>query len=186
MSFEDRCRSMITEHEGCISHMYLDPRGFVTVAVGQLLAKVEAAQELAFVKRDSGAPAAAADIARDYQTVKQQAPGKSASFYKPYTRLDLPESAMNALFDKRIEVFEADLRADFPDYDSFPDAAKLGLMDMVFNLGNAGLVDKFPSLTSAARAHDWVTCANECHRRGIGNERNEMTKKLFEEAAAPA
>ncbi len=65
MSFENRRQSMIIENEGCVAHMYLDSRGFVTVAVGLLLDTVEAAQ-------------------------------------------------------------------------------KLALMDMVFNLGNAGLVDKFP------------------------------------------
>jgi len=36
MSFEEQRRSMIREGEGSIPHMYLDTRGLVTVAVGQL------------------------------------------------------------------------------------------------------------------------------------------------------
>ena len=175
---------MIKECEGSISHMYLDTKGFVTVAVGQLLRTVEAAQELGFVHRDTGDLATAAEIAQEYESVKQQPAGRIASFYKQFTKLDLPELAINALLDKRIEGFEAGLRADFPDYDSYPDDAKLGLMDMVFNLGNTGLVDKFPTFTKAAREKDWATCAKECERRGIGDRRNEMTKKLFEDEAA--
>lgn len=164
--------------------MYLDTRGFVTVAVGQLLATVEDAQELAFVHRETGAPAAAAEIAQDYHSVKQQPAGKTASFYEPFTILDLPEHEIDGLLNQRIEDFEAGLRADFPDFGGYPEAARLGLMDMVFNLGNDGLVNKFPTFTQAARTHNWTICARECHRRGISDERNEMTAKLFEEAAA--
>lgn len=184
MSFEERCRSMIIEEEGRIAHMYLDTRGFVTVAVGQLLRTVEAAQQLAFVHRDTGDPADTAEIAHDYQAVKQQLPGKIASFYKRFTRLDLPEHEIDTLLNQRIGDFEAGLQTDFPDFGDFPESAKLGLMDMVFNLGNAGLVNKFPTFTKAARAHNWAICALECHRRGISEARNEMTKKLFEEAAS--
>ncbi len=180
MSFEDKRRSMIKEGEGSISHMYLDTKGFVTVAVGQLLRTVESAQELGFVDRATGESATAAEIAQDFESVEQQEAGRVASFYKPFTKLDLPEPAINALLDERIQGFETGLRADFPVYDDYPENAKLGLMDMVFNLGNAGLVNKFPTFAKAAREQDWPTCAKECRRRGIGDHRNEMTKRLFE------
>ncbi len=116
--------------------------------------------------------------------MNRQTADRIASFYKQFTKLDLPELAINALLDKRIEGFEAGLRSDFADYDSYPNNAKLGLMDMVFNLGNAGLVNKFPTFTKTAREKDWATCAKECERLGIGDRRNEITKKLFEGEAA--
>ena len=80
------------------------------------------------------------------------------------------------------EEFEEGLQSNFQEYGSYPDEIRLGLIDMAFNLGNAGLVDKFPIFTKAARVKDWATCANECRREGIGDHRNEMTKKLFEES----
>lgn len=184
MSFKAQRRSMIKEGEGIISHMYLDTRGFVTVAVGQLLKTVEAAQELDFVHRDTAQPAGAAEIAEDYASVKRQEAGKIASQYRQFTKLDMPGPAIDALLDKRIEDFEKGLQRDFPQYDSYPDAAKLGLMDMVFNLGNKGVVNKFPTFTRAARSQDWATCARECRRVGISDHRNQMTRELFEEAAA--
>ncbi len=183
MNFDERRRAMIKEGEGSIAHMYLDTRGFVTVAVGQLLRTVDDAQELDFVHRDTGQPAGAPEVAQDYASVKHQEPGRVASYYRQFTTLELPEPAIDALLDIRIEGFEKGLRSDFPRYDSYPDAAKLGLMDMVFNLGNAGVVNKFPTFTRAARSQEWVTCARECRRVGIGDHRNEMTRKLFEQAA---
>ena len=136
--------------------------------------------------REHGNPATAAEIRQDYQSVEQQPRGRVASFYKQFTKLDLPEDAIDKLLDKRVDEFEAGLRGDFSDYDSYPDEAKLGLMDMVFNLGNTGLIHKFPTFTRAARTKDWRTCAQEYRRNGISAARNNMTKKLFEDAATAA
>jgi GH24 family phage-related lysozyme (muramidase) len=185
-SFEEQRQSMIKDGEGCIPYMYLDTVGRVTVAVGQMLPTAAAAQGLMFTRRDDGNRATAAEINQDYQAVAQQPPGRVASFYKQFTRLDMPEDAIDALLDTRIDEFEAGLRRDFPGYDSYPDEAKLGLMDMVFNLGNSGLIRGFPTFTRAARGKDWRTCANQCRRRGISDARNAMTKKLFEDAATAA
>ena len=185
-SFEEQRRSMIKENEGSIAHMYLDTAGKVTVAVGQMLATAAAAEGLTFNRRDNGNRATAAEIGQDYESVARQTLGRPASFYKQFTKLDMPEDAIDELLDKRIDEFESDLRGDFPEYDSYPDTAKLGLMDMVFNLGHAGLISKFPTFTQAARAQDWRTCAKECRRRGISDARNDMTKQLFEDAATAA
>jgi len=177
---------MIKEGEGCIPYMYLDTVGKVTVAVGQMLPTAAAAQGLTFTRRDNGNRATAAEINEDYQSVSQQPSGRVASFYKPFTKLDMPEDAIDALLGRRIAEFEAALRGDFPAYDSYPDEAKLGLMDMAFNLGNSGLINKFPTFTRAARAKNWRICASECRRVGISDARNAMTKQLFEDAAAAA
>ena len=186
-SFEERRRAMIKDGEGCITYMYLDTVGKVTVAVGQMLPTAAAAAAgLTFIRRDNGSQATAAEISQDYQSVAQQTSGRVASFYKQFTKLDMPEDAINELLDTRIEGFEAGLRRDFPNYDSYPDEAKLGLMDMAFNLGNQGLVSKFPTFTRAARAQSWRTCAQECQRIGISDGRNAMTKQLFEDAATAA
>ena len=53
-------------------------------------------------------------------------------------------------------------------------------MDMAFNLGNKGLVSKFPSFTRAAREKNWAKCAEECRRNGISKARNDEVRHLFE------
>lgn len=177
-----KVRAMLKEGEGSISHMYLDTKGYVTVGVGQLLRTVDDAQALDFVNRDTHEKATDEEIAQDFRAVENEEPGYRASHYRQFTKLDLPEQAIDDLLDSRIAEFENGLRGEFPGFDSFPEAAQAGLLDMAFNLGISGLVNKFPTFTRAARQQDWATCARECRRSGIGDRRNEETRKLFEEA----
>lgn len=185
MSFEETCRELIKSGEGSIPHMYLDTRRFV--GVGNLLRTAEAAQALAFVRRDSGDAANETEITADFDAVRHRPYGQSytAASFKAHTALDLPKAEIDALLDRRIAEFEDGLRESFRGYDSFPDRARLGLIDMAFNLGTFGLVTKFPSFTQAAREQDWKVCAQECQRRGISQTRNDEVKKLFEEADEP-
>ncbi|MEE8300976.1 MAG: hypothetical protein V3S24_00920 [Candidatus Tectomicrobia bacterium] len=186
MSFAEELREMIKTGEGCIPHMYLDTVGKVTVAVGQMMPTATDAETLTFVRRDTGASATAAEIRADFESVAQQTQGRIASSYKQFTQLDMPEQAIDILLDRRIDEFQVGLRRDYSDYDSYPEPAKLGMIDMAFNLGNQGLVSKFPTFTRAARAQDWRACANECRRNGISDTRNAETKQLFEAAATAA
>jgi GH24 family phage-related lysozyme (muramidase) len=184
VSFEDDRRAMIKQGEGSVPYMYLDTRGYVTVAVGHMMPNIAAAQELPFVHRTGGGSASSDEIAREFETIKARPYGQNCahSTFEPYTKLILPEPEIDVLLDRRIAEFESGLRKDFSNYESCPAPARLGLMDMAFNLGNHGLVTKFPTFTRAAREGDWQTCAAECRRTGIGQSRNDETKHLFEEA----
>jgi GH24 family phage-related lysozyme (muramidase) len=182
-NFEKQRREMLKNNEGCIPHMYLDSIGNVTVAVGQLLPKAKAAVALTFRRRDNGLKATPEEIRKDYQTVAAAPRGQVASSYKRYTQLDMPEEAMDALLDKRIAEFEQALRGEFLNYNAYPESARLGLMDMVFNLGLQKLRSLFPIFIDAVSEEDWATCAQECHRRGVSEARNTMTRRLFEDAA---
>jgi hypothetical protein len=95
----------------------------------------------------------------------------------------LTDDELNQLLDMRLDEFEARLAKDFPRYNYYPASARLGLLDMAFNLGNWGLVNKFPSLTRAAKAEDWAECRAPCTRRGISDSRNEEVEALFEECS---
>lgn len=184
MSFEEDRREMIKRGEGSVPHMYLDTRGYVTVGVGHMMPDTQAAQQLPFVRRDNEEPATTAEIAQDFATISARPYGQSYGHwtFESYATLELTASEIDRLLDRRLTEFESRLRRDFPDYDACPAPARLGLMDMAFNLGNAGLVSKFPTFTRAAREGDWQTCAEECRRRGISSTRNEETKHLFEAA----
>lgn len=175
--------SLIKSGEGSIDHMYLDTVSKVTVGVGNMLPNAAAAQALAFLQRSDNTPATQQQIADEFSTVSKQQPGKIASSYKVYTKLYLTDAAIDALLQKRLDQFTVQLQKDFPDWATYPDPAKLALTDMAFNLGNAGLVNGFPSLTHAAKNKNWNECANQCNRKGIADSRNAETKALFLEAA---
>ncbi len=178
----ERLKSSIQHNEGCIDHMYLDTRGNVTIGIGQLVPSADFAMTLRLVLRDSGEAASAQQITEDYDNVSAQQTGMTAARYKPFTRLEMTHADIDSLLDNHIDEFTGGLEREISDFNAFPDTAQEALLDMAFNLGVSGLVRKFPKLVSAASQRDWQTCAAECERRGIGDQRNQATKQLFESA----
>lgn len=174
-----KVRQLIKAGEGCIEHLYLDSVGKVTVGVGNMLPDVTAAQALAFVDRETGDPASEAMIAAEFELLSQQEADHIASYYRQFTGLILEPPTIDQLLDRRINGFLGGLRRNFEGFDTLPDPAQLGLMDMAFNLGSSGLINKFPTFTRAVRAGDWQTCAKECRRRGIQDSRNAEVRELF-------
>jgi len=180
IDYLDHKREHLIRGEGSISHMYLDTVGLVTVGVGNMLSDAVSAAALPFVRRSTGSAANAFEIEEEFDLVRALEKGMLAQRYEDFTSLDLPEIEIHRLLDDRIEEFESGLIEDFPGYESFPEEAQIGLLDMVFNLGRSGLNRKFPTFCRAAREQDWMTCAEECQRRGISDARNQETQELFE------
>lgn len=164
--------------------MYLDSKGYVTVAVGEMLATVEAAQALAFVT-SARAYATPEEIATAYRRVKWMPKGLRATDYRLASDLTLPDVTINSLLSRRVDLSSAELRHDFPGFDSFPDVVKPALVDMDLNLGETRLRGTFPRFDAAVHKipPDWRTAAAESHRQDIGTNRNEWTRNQFLAAA---
>jgi GH24 family phage-related lysozyme (muramidase) len=177
--FRDKVREMIKEGEGCVPHMYLDTVGKVTVGVGNMLKKASSAANLPFVLEATGAVASNEQVEVEFDLISAQEKARPANYYKEFATLVLSNGDINELLDVRLDKFENKLKVDFPKYDDYPEAAKLGLLDMAYNLGNKGLVKKFPTFTKAAKKGDWLTCANACNRKQVQDHRNDSVKNLF-------
>jgi GH24 family phage-related lysozyme (muramidase) len=172
--------------EGSIPFMYVDSTGNVTVGVGNMLPNAAAAQKLAFQRRLDARPATAADILADFNNVARQPQGQLASSYRKFTKLDLPETAIDALLQTRVTEFCVDLVAAFPDFQQYPDPVSAALFDMAFNLGMTKLTGAFPMFCAAVKRRDWATASAQCHRNGIQADRNTWAKAQFDQAAADA
>lgn len=184
-------KTEIKKSEGCISHMYLDTVGKVTVGVGNMLPDVAAAQKLGFVVRITKKKATDAEIKADFdavakQTKGKQTKGKLASTYKLHTKLDLPATIIDTLLDSRIAEFKKQLKVKFPDFDTYPIGVQFALTDMAFNLGTNGLVTKFPTFTTHIKAKEWTKAAGESNRPQVNAERNKTVKTWLETAVAPS
>jgi len=169
--------------EGCIDHMYLDTRGFVTVGVGKLLSFETDVVDLAFIHADSRIAANQQEIAEEYHFLKQQKSGLSAGGYKQFTQLILPQHVIDEILEQQIKWFQNRIIKEISDYSEFPDEAQEALLDMAFNLGINGLFKKFPTMIGAAKRRDWEVCAKECHRLRISEDRNKVTEMLFLQAS---
>lgn len=186
MSYLDTSVRQLNIFEGCVPTMYRDTVGRVTVGVGNMLSGVADALKLPFRIQSSGDMAGEPAVRADYSRVLAMAFGHLPSFYAEDDALVLDQADIDALLLTRLQGFDAQLHQDFPDFDSYPEAAKLGLMDMVYNLGNEKLVDTYPHFDAAVRARNWTVASQECARDSSVKafaERNLWTHQQFLAAA---
>ena len=176
-TYLEQSLTKLKEFEGCVPWMYRDTVGKVTVGVGLMLPDAKAAQALPFFL---GARAATPEeIAVEYARVDAMTLGRASGFYKTQTSLELTQQTIDAKLSSVLQGFEADLRAEFPHYDSLPDGVKMALLDMIYNLGPAGLFKGFPHLIAAVQTGAWAQAAEHCMRRGPGTARNNWTRQQF-------
>jgi len=157
--------------------MYRDTVGKVTVGVGLMLPDAKAAEALPFVV--GARSATPEEIAAEYARVDAMAMGRASAFYKTPTSLVLTQQTIDAKLSSVLAGFEADLRGQFPHYDTLPDGVKMALLDMIYNLGPAGLFKGFPHLVAAIQTGTWTQAAERCMRRGPGAARNDWTREQF-------
>src|SRR6202035_5795695 len=91
----------------------------------------------------------------------------------------LTQQTIDAKLTSVLEGFEADLKGHFSHYDALPDGVKMALLDMIYNLGPAGLFKGFPHLVAAIQTGAWAQAAEHCIRRGPGTARNDWTRQQF-------
>jgi GH24 family phage-related lysozyme (muramidase) len=176
-TYLEQSLAKLKEFEGCVPWMYRDTVGKVTVGVGLMLPDAKAAQALPFVVDTR--PATPEEIATEYARVDAMAIGRASAFYKTATSLVLTQQTIDAKLSSVLAGFETDLRAQFPHYDSIPDNVKMALLDMIYNLGPAGLFKGFPHLVAAVETGAWAQAAEHCMRRGPGPARNDWTRQQF-------
>lgn len=163
--------------------MYLDTRGYVTVAIGNLVKNQDAAGQLPFWNFLEKSPATEYEIRDRYTKVVKMEPGKLASYYRLSPHIELQSDAMDELIRQRIGgEFLPALESQFPGFGNYPVPARTALMDMVYSLGAGGMA-KYKRLRAACVAHDWTVASRECTRNGARESRNQWTADKFLEAA---
>jgi lysozyme len=170
----------LKKFEGSIPHMYRCTGGPVTIGIGHSMPGSRAAAKLSWMV--GGAAASASVVEADFRKVAAAAKGLVASKYAPLTTCRMDNATIERLAFEDIESFEKKLQAALPNWSNYPEAAQQALFDMAFNLGVGGL-KKFRKMLKAVDEGDWETAAAECHRRGIGEDRNRETMELFRSLA---
>ena len=185
-------RAEFAEHaksvEQFVGHMYLDKKGNVTVGYGHLLADLGMLEDInSRFELSDMAIATGVDLDRaiieDFERLKAQAPGnRSARAYEAETTARMDPAAGWPLLQDDIDIAIRIAKDMFLAFDTFPNGAKLGVLEMVFNLGPGGLEGtdedpKFPNFRRAVRDRDWRTAACEAHRLIVSESRN---RKVFE------
>jgi GH24 family phage-related lysozyme (muramidase) len=178
LAYLDDSMAQLEVFEGIIPWQYLDTRGFVTVGVGELLASASRAQSLPFIDA-GGEPVSPDAILAEYHRVLALPSGKGAGFYRAAASPVLAHSTIDGLLMNHLQYFDGQLSQKFPNYLGFPDPVKLGLLDMIYNLGVTGLFGNYPTFMGFIQKEDWASAATECHRNGPGQARNDWTRQQF-------
>lgn len=171
-------KSSLQRWEGTVPYMYLDSRGNPSCGIGHLLPTPESACELPFTMASGAILATREDITREYVSVKMLESNHGPVYYALRTSLRLSDATVDALLDHDIAAAERSLASFIGGFTKFPDPAQDALLDMAFNLGSGGL-HRYSRLLAACTTGNWAVAADECHRKGIPEERNEATAALF-------
>jgi hypothetical protein len=168
--------------EGRAAWMYLDKKGNVTTACGQLLASADAAQALPFMAPDMSRLCFRFEIGANFKFVKASHPGMIAAYYRIATSPLLSDETINSLLRSKVMQFDADLRSRFPMFEVYPDGVKMALLDMEYNLGDERERDTYIHFDAAVEAGDWLHAAAQCGRDTSDPafaERNKWTARQF-------
>lgn len=181
-TYLDQSLAQLEIFEGRSAWMYLDTVGKVTVGVGQMLPTLASALALPFMIDGLGgdSPAEPGDIERSWTRLAGMKPGMPAAHYGFGGAVHLEESTIDALLRKVVAGLDAKMPDLYPAYDSWPDAAKLAVLDMEYNLGSGGLAD-YHQMNAALNANppNWKAAAADCHRKGPSQVRNAWTANQF-------
>ena len=171
--------------EGVVRFMYLDVKGLVTTAVGNLIDTPSDALSLPWRNAD-GTAASRMQIAAEWSYVKsrQDLRMHGGVAYGAVTRLHLDDAGIGAVVGRTLDRMDHALAARFSDYEGWPWQAQLATVSMAWACGTAF---RFPKLEAALRAGDFTEASSECHIDEHGNPgvvpRNRGNVALYLEAA---
>lgn len=171
--------------EGRVPFMYLDVKGLVTVAVGNLIDPMSMALHLPFDRPD-GTRATQAEIVTDWLRVKgrQDLAKHGGMFFRNVAQLRLSEANLDRIVERKLDSVDAQLAHLFPAWSSWPADAQLALLSWAWAVGAAA---KYPRMLAALRAGDFLAAAGECTinpQRGTIVKRNQHNRRLLKNAAA--
>jgi len=194
MDIEDTFVSDILSHERNVPWPYCDDRGWCTIGGGELVKTSDDAVKLPLVHASSGVPATDDEKRAAWSAVTDAfRPGLSADAYRERTDLRVSTSYAAERIRERLDTeFLPALRKLYHGFDSWPDEARRGEVDMIYSLGVHGLdgVSHYPNHVAACQRGDFATAAEECVRSEPGatadtcrKSRNRWTVAMFRAAA---
>jgi len=180
--------------EGVVPWMYLDVKGLVTVAIGNLIDTPDSAMILPFVFKGTNEPASRDAILREWSAVKahQTAAKDGHRVLAMHTSLRLTPEGIHQLVTRKLSLNHEILESRFPDINAWPADAQLATHSMAWACGphfDGAHRGGFPLLGSLLRSGDFAGAARQCHMNEAGNPglipRNKANKALYRAAADP-
>jgi len=144
-----------------VHSLYCDILGLITTGVGNLVDPISLAEQLPWTLED-GSEADLAQLRADWHKLKDNASHYAKlhwRFARDATRVRLTDQAIDDLVAKKRAEFEAYLKKNhFPQWDTYPADAQLGIMSMAWACG-PGFPGKFKNFARCVLASNWAAAA---------------------------
>ncbi len=190
-SVRDAFVSFTEKFEGSVPTMYVDIKGLITVAIGNLIDPIGAALDLPFMRAD-GSLASRAEIGQEWRLMKTS-PGLSHLGWTAaakIAKLHLSPEGISQLVAKKLaanEHYLVEMKDEFPDFSTWPSDAQLAVLSMAWACGPA-FPPRFPKFTAAMHRRDFAAAALQSHMEDSHNAglipRNRADIVLLNNAAA--
>lgn len=171
--------------EGVCAWMYLDVKGLVTCAVGNLIDTPIEARQWRWLCPD-GTDASAEEVTAEWRAVKSRQDMKShgGGAFRKVTHLRLSREEIDRGVGEKLAHNDRYLTRRYAEYEDWPADAQLALHSLAWACGPAY---SFPNLDAACRRLDFEAAAGECRMDERGNPglvpRNRANRVLFLNAA---
>lgn len=155
--------------EGETTWMYLDVRGLVTCAMGNLVDPVSVAVGQPW-KRSDGEPASPAEIVSEWTRIKarQDLKLRGGGAFRALATLHLTEEGVKHVVDVTLARMDLAMSRRFERWEEWPADAQMFALNMSWAVGPAW-VAKFPRCAAALDEMDFLAAALECHIDETGN-----------------
>ncbi len=172
--------------ENYLPYMYRDSDGNVTVGIGHLLPTASDAKNLDFFTRGPNVAAEDLDIERAFNRVKNAPLPQNTvpTAFERFSNIRISEAYAETLALDIMDDFQRIVRSRdyYPEFDSYPVLAKMGLLDLVYNRGAKGARDDYKRTTAAVRRRNWKQAGIE-QRDGRRVARANIVQAWFNRAA---
>jgi hypothetical protein len=203
--------SFTADLEGVVYSIYADIKGYLTTGIGNLIDSPDVAAALPF-RHPNGRRATPDEIRAEWREIKAgcclaSGPGSTTCLWpgrrhprtgrpcfqhcgwtaseKHAATLKLTPADVAALVDRVRDQKWSQLAGFFPEAESWPGDAQLGILSMAWALG-AAFAPRFPRLEAALRERDFLLAAEECSIVTSNNPgvipRNRRNRILFRNA----
>ncbi len=170
--------------EGVVAWPYLDIKGLVTIAIGNLIDPIETALGLPFVIGDY--QATQQEIADGWHEIKgrHELAQQGHLAARKFTKLRLTAEGIETLVYAKLDEMWAHLAKRFPAIEEWPADAQLGVLSMSWAMGPNF---RFPAFEHAVNRLDFTEAVLTCgmddrHNPGL-TPRNAANRQLFANAA---
>ena len=175
-------KDAIRQHEGIKSNLYLDSKGILTIGIGNNVSKLANFVELNLSDTKDGHTLTVAEKESMYAQIMSDVNSKTFK-EKKYSQYQVGASEIENKFNHQLEQSYVELERKIEGFKTLPITVQQALLDMQFNMGNYKFSEqKWHELFSAVRNQDWKKAANESHRLGIQQSRQDWTRDKFLDA----